>query len=461
MTAAPMIQVEHLSKRYSTGLHQSLRRGVNEIVREVSGRRAERRDPLRAGEFLALDDVSFTVDQGDAYGIMGLNGAGKSTLLRVLSGITRPDAGTAEVRGRVGVLLDPMGGFDPLLTGRENARASCLLWHVSDAHMGPMLDEIIEFAEIGDFIDSPVRTYSKGMRMRLSFAVSIQHQPDVLLIDETLAVGDVRFQQKCEARIHRYLADGGTLVVVSHSVNAIQGMCSKCLVLERGRVEFDGAAVEAVQRYTELVALSEQMEPTQVDELAALDAAAERIAAEGSEALDAADADDSADDGADEIDPFHGRSLSFSHVSVVGPDGGPPVTGHPAHVAASYVSREEIPAADWGIQLVTPDGLSPIAADVTEGDEEQISISPGRGQLSAVFPRFPLMAGSYMLRIAVIDRSTTMTVGLHGFDTPATFFTVDDPDAQPAFVDDFTAPPLVDLGRVEWSVFEVASPADG
>jgi lipopolysaccharide transport system ATP-binding protein len=443
-----MIEVDHLSKRYSMGLHQSLRRGVREIVREVSGRRTDRRGPLQDGEFLALDDVSFSVEQGDAYGVMGLNGAGKSTLLRVVSGITRPDAGVATVRGRVGVLLDPMGGFDPLLTGRENVRASCLLWHVSEAELGPMLDEIVEFAEIGGFIDAPVRTYSKGMRMRLSFSVSIHQQPDVLLIDETLAVGDVRFQQKCEARIHRYLADGGTLVVVSHSVHAIQGMCSRCLILDRGRVDFDGSAIDAVRRYTELVALAEQLDSSQLDERAALEAAAERIDTDGVDGSPASPSVD--DDGA--ADPFHGRSMSFSDVTLVGPGGGPPVTGERAWVTASYVSREDIPAADWGIQLVTPDGLSPIAADVTEGDDEQIAIRPGRGELRAQLPRFPLMAGAYMLRIAVIDRATTMSVGLHGFDTPATFFRVVDPGAEPAFVDDFTAPPLVDLGRVEWAV---------
>jgi ABC-type polysaccharide/polyol phosphate transport system ATPase subunit len=469
-----VIEVRNLSKRFSVGLRHTMHRGLKDLFDEVTMRRREDDRSLREGEFYALDDVSFCVERGAAFGVMGLNGAGKSTLLRLLAGITKPDGGEVVTRGQVGVLLDPMGGFDGLLSGRESVRASSLLWRYSSAEVDALATEIMDFADIGEFIDAPVRTYSKGMRMRLAFAISVYLDPDVLLIDETLGVGDTRFQQKCEQRLREFTQRGGSLVIVSHSIHAIQGMCSEAIILDHGQVVFSGPSRIAVQHYTELVARAES-ETYGLDEsqLSALERYADELeASTGSEAVDAPPPPDHGPGGpspdeteaptpddepatlaprpSDPADPFHGRSVSFTKVAIVGPDGGDPVTGRPATVSASFVSKERIAAADWGIILVTPDGLAPIAADVTEGPDEAISITPGRGHLEAVFPAFPLMPGSYMLRLAMLERETMIAVGLHGLDTPATFFTVQASSAMSPHIERITAPSMVDIGEVEW-----------
>jgi lipopolysaccharide transport system ATP-binding protein len=197
----------------------------------------------------ALQDVSFDVEAGEGVGLIGRNGAGKSTLLRTLSRVTRPTAGYADVRGRVGALLEVGTGFHPDLTGRENTYLSGAMLGMSREDVRRRFDEIVAFSEIEAFIDSPVKHYSTGMFARLGFAVAAHLLPDILIVDEVLAVGDLPFQAKCLARMHRLTEDGTTVLFVSHNLLAVADLCGRALVLERGRLVFDGESSAAITTY--------------------------------------------------------------------------------------------------------------------------------------------------------------------------------------------------------------------
>lgn len=203
-------------------------------------------------EHWALRGVSFTVPRGRAFGVIGANGAGKSTLLRALAGITEPTEGSVAIRGRVATLLDLGVDFHPSFTGRENIELTCSLLGMDRARMEARVPEIIRFAELGDFIDHPVRTWSTGMHLRLGFSVAVHADADTWLVDEVLAVGDQYFQRKCVRRIEQALAEGVTLVLVTHDLHAVRALCEEVLWLDRGRVRVIGPAREVVERYLEL-----------------------------------------------------------------------------------------------------------------------------------------------------------------------------------------------------------------
>ena len=199
--------------------------------------------------FRALDDISLEVLRGHSVGIVGENGAGKSTLLKVIAGVVRPTAGTREVQGRIGALLELGSGFHPEYTGRENIHLSSALMGLTREETRAKLDSIIEFADIGEHIDEPVKHYSSGMVVRLGFAVATSFAPDMLITDEVLAVGDESFQKKCIAWLERYLADGGTLLLCSHSMFHIQTLCSTALWLHHGKARMSGNAFDVTREY--------------------------------------------------------------------------------------------------------------------------------------------------------------------------------------------------------------------
>jgi len=215
--------------------------------RVVSGRAAK-----KYRDFYALRDVSFSIRRGEATAIIGRNGSGKSTLLQLIAGTLMPTSGSVAVTGRVSALLELGSGFNPDFTGRENVYLNGAIYGFTHAEMATRMDEITGFADIGDFIDQPVKTYSSGMMMRLAFAVAVNVQPDVLIIDEALAVGDVFFSQKCFQRIREIVHRGATLIFVSHDMGAVQSLCDRALLLSGGKLVLDGAPEECVSRYFNL-----------------------------------------------------------------------------------------------------------------------------------------------------------------------------------------------------------------
>ena len=206
-------------------------------------------------EFVALRDVSFSIAPGETVGILGRNGAGKSTLMRMMAGVTAPTQGTVRVNGRVAPLLSVGVGFHREMSGRENVHVNAMLLGLTRPQIDAVFDEIVEFSEIGDFIDTPVKFYSSGMYMRLGFSVAIHVSPQILLIDEILAVGDVAFQLKCFNHMRELQHRGTTIILVSHSMHAIRLLCPRVLLFRKGRLEFDGEAEAAISRHHQLLTL--------------------------------------------------------------------------------------------------------------------------------------------------------------------------------------------------------------
>jgi ABC-type polysaccharide/polyol phosphate transport system ATPase subunit len=213
------------------------------LIGALKGRRAE------YDEFWALRDFSLSVRRGESVGFCGPNGAGKSTVLKVVSRILPATHGTITARGRVAALLELGAGFLPELTGRENAVLNSAILGLSDAETRERMEAMIEFADLGDFIDSPVRTYSTGMYMRLGFAIASHVEAEILLLDEVLAVGDAGFQQKCESWLKRIRESGTTVLIVSHDLDSLREMCDRVVWLENGRVREEGPPDEIVDRY--------------------------------------------------------------------------------------------------------------------------------------------------------------------------------------------------------------------
>src|SRR4051794_16404377 len=207
---------------------------------------ALRRDRI-SDTFLALDDVSFTVQQGEAIGLMGLNGSGKSTLLKIINGVMNPDSGEVLTRGRIAGLIATGAGFHPQLTGRENVYLNAAILGMSEAETNRKLDQIVEFADVGKFLDTPVGHYSSGMFSRLGFAVAVHTDSDIFLVDEVLAVGDRPFKKKCMARMQEIRDEGRTMLYVSHASASVRKMCDRVLVLEKGVLGFDGPVDEGIR----------------------------------------------------------------------------------------------------------------------------------------------------------------------------------------------------------------------
>jgi ABC-type polysaccharide/polyol phosphate transport system ATPase subunit len=203
----------------------------------------------KSERFHALKGISFRVQKGESVGIVGHNGAGKSTLLRLVLGVAVPDVGRVIVNGRVAPLLELGAGFHPDLTGAENLRLNASLLGISRQRLNDLFRPIVEFSGISDFINEPLRTYSAGMQMRLAFSIAIHMDPDILAVDEVLAVGDQAFQSKCYDRIRKLQRAGKTLLLVSHSTSALQALCDRALWIDHGELMFDGRAIETIEAY--------------------------------------------------------------------------------------------------------------------------------------------------------------------------------------------------------------------
>lgn len=239
-----MIEVNNVSMRFNMAKekHESLK---EYFLAAVQGR-------LQFEEFYALRDVSLTVERGDFYGLVGLNGSGKSTLLKVISGVFKPSAGSVTVRGTIAPLIELGAGFDFDLTARENIFLNGTVLGMTPKYIREKFDEIVEFSELRDFLDIPLKNYSSGMVSRLAFAVATSTKPDVLIADEILAVGDFLFQQKCEKRMQELMGGGTTVILVSHSIEQIERMCNKVTWLEKGRVRMQGSCGAVCAAYKEL-----------------------------------------------------------------------------------------------------------------------------------------------------------------------------------------------------------------
>ncbi|MEF9969204.1 MAG: ABC transporter ATP-binding protein [Ruthenibacterium sp.] len=236
-----MIKVDNVTMRFNLAQekHESLK---EYFLAAVKGK-------LHFEEFYALHDISLTVEKGDFYGLVGLNGSGKSTLLKIIAGVFKPTAGSVTVKGTIAPLIELGAGFDMDLTARENIYLNGTVLGFTPKYLDEKFDEIVEFSELREFLDVPLKNYSSGMVSRIAFAIATITKPDVLIADEILSVGDFLFQEKCEQRMRELMAGGTTVILVSHSIEQIERMCNKVTWLEKGRVKMQGEVQTVCEAY--------------------------------------------------------------------------------------------------------------------------------------------------------------------------------------------------------------------
>lgn len=379
----PVLTVTDLWKKFAPGAKRALAYGVRDMGAELLPFR-DRTQGLREGEFWALRAIEFQLARGEALAVVGHNGAGKSTLLKLLYGLLKPDRGEVRVRGRAEAIIELGTGFHPLLTGRENIELGAELHGLAPAEKRRLIDQVVEFADIGEFVDAPMQTYSSGMKTRLSFALSAHLGADLLLVDEVLAVGDMTFQRKCVNLMRGYLANGGSLIFISHSAFQIQTVCERGIVLERGEQIFTGSAVEAIS-------LLFESRPIMVD-------APARAGAAG--------------------DPVEITSMDVAPLS-----GDRLIAGQPAQITLRYQAAQPLDVL-WGFSIWTQDQWVCVSG---EHSRMPVRIGPGQGELRCVVPAIPLVGGRYLLRGAILDRHSKHPLALYGFHTAPALMVVSEP----------------------------------
>ena len=246
-----LIKVEGVSKKFCRSLKKSLWYGMQDLGREVTGRKHGGNGELRPDEFWAVKDVSFELKRGECIGLVGRNGAGKTTLLKILNGIIKPDSGKVTIKGRIGAIIALGAGFNPILSGRENIYVNASILGISKSEIDAKLDDILDFADIGDSIDMPVQTYSSGMSVRLGFAVATALEPDVLLLDEVLAVGDASFRHKCYHRINSIMSKCA-VILVSHSMEQIAAVASSVGLMNKGQYTYFPDVQSGINAYDDI-----------------------------------------------------------------------------------------------------------------------------------------------------------------------------------------------------------------
>ncbi len=361
------IRVENLSKRYQIGaqrtgdntLGEALKAPFRRASRLLRGQARSASDLLET--FWALKDVSFEVKMGEVLGVIGPNGAGKSTLLKILSRITRPTSGYAEIRGQVGSLLEVGTGFHPELTGRENVFFNGAVLGMSRAEIARKFDEIVAFAGVEKFIDTPVKFYSSGMYVRLAFAVAAHLEPDILLVDEVLSVGDAVFQRKCLGKINEVSGQGRTVLFVSHNMASINHICQNVLLLEGGQIALYGRALEVVQQY-----LSRDLHDSAAVEF-------------------------------DEDASMHGQILKMEILNSQERASNRFLVPEPVTVGITYRLREPTAHYRVGIMVRLPDGFDVLTSACTDHESEGWTSQPGLYVAHVSIPGHLLNVGQYLL----------------------------------------------------------------
>lgn len=378
-TTDALISVRNVSKKFCKNLRSSLWYGVKDIAKEIFVRRSDNSVGLRADEFWALRDVSFDLRHGESLAIVGTNGAGKSTLLKLIYGLIRQDAGEIHIRGNLGAMIELGAGFDPVLTGRENIYIRAALLGIKKTQLEPLMNLIIDFAGLKDFIDTPVQFYSSGMVSRLAYSVTAYLKSDVLLVDEVLAVGDIDFQRKCINNMLQYISNGGSLILVSHNPSHIHSVCKHGILLENGHIVFTGTAIETLDNYFE----KENKRLTTND-------------------------DDSTELSLNEEHP-----VAIESVKIEPTNGDAIQENDKVHLTVSYRSLNEIENVIWGFSIWTNDGFVCVTGNYNTA---RTTLKQGAGVLHCVIPRLPLTAGTYLLRVAIVEEFSMYPLALRGMN---------------------------------------------
>ena len=411
IVTVPLVSVNNVSKKYCRNLRRSLRYGLQDMVGEIIPWRRASTETLRRDEFWAVRDVSFALRAGEALALLGPNGAGKSTLLKLLTGILRPDSGEIRIQGKVASLIELGTGFNPVLSGRENIYINAAVLGFDRAYVDRLVDQIIDFADIGEFVDAPVMGYSSGMYVRLAYAVAANLEPDVLLVDEVLAVGDAAFRRKCIRHMKSYVENGGSLIVVSHTPPLLEIVCDRSLVLRDGQVDFSGSISEGIDRYFSLLETdAEESGMATRRTPAGSNARAESSTPHGATGR-TREPDTIRPAGQDE--PVRITSLTIE------PDGEPALTtGRPARVTMTYLAHRPLERILWGLVFQSDAQGIDVATEVCRVERLEV----GQGKLQARLPRLPFLPGRYTLRSALIAEEGNVPLDWLGWqDQPLRF----------------------------------------
>jgi ABC-type polysaccharide/polyol phosphate transport system ATPase subunit len=353
------IEVDHMSKRYRLGGHYYV------TLRETLALGLRRNGSQAKRDFWALRDVSFSVDEGEVVGIIGPNGAGKSTLLKVLARITVPTLGVARMRGRVGALLEVGTGFHPELNGRENIFLNGAILGLKRAEIRRRFDEIVAFAGVEEFLDTPVKRYSSGQYLRLAFSVAAHVEPDIVVVDEVLAVGDAEFQRRCLGKMSQFAREGRTVLFVSHDLGAVARICERAIWVEDGQIKHDGPTSRSIERY--------------------LDARGERAASV-------------------EFPLEPDKPVQLLSVAIADESGAPveaPQRDQPVAIRARFLVREQLRGLDVKVYLVTRRGVRVLEENLSDHHSRaECGDVPGEWETSVVVPPV-LAAGDYVLGVAI------------------------------------------------------------
>jgi len=388
-----VISVERLSKKFCRDLKQSLFYGIKDIATDLVGGR-RKSDTLRPGEFWALKDIGFQLRRGEALGLIGANGAGKSTLLRIISGLIKPDTGSVKIKGRVAPLIALGAGFNPILTGRENIYANMSILGLSTQEIKERFQDVIDFAEIWSAIDAPVQTYSSGMAARLGFACAIYTEPEILLIDEVLAVGDIKFRAKCYRKLHELRDKGTSFILVNHNPQAILHICDSALYLLKGELIASGQTEKIIEKYENDLFLNGAHNSSQALLLP------EKMEAESL--------------GLDILSLFF-RDVEGNVIESL-------VSGNPVNFCVGCKARHKVDNVTLHLKIRTiggEGGMGTVLFLSGEHDEKFFAIPPGKHELQVELPYLGLAPGTYTMSIKLKQGS------IYTFDVVESFrFTV-------------------------------------
>lgn len=380
------IEIESASKKFRKYTNKEI-----STIKDLFVKGIFRQDTFETETFWALKDVSFNIPKGKMIGIIGSNGSGKSTLLRLLAGIMSPTSGSIKARGRVAALIELGAGFHPELSGRENVFINGIILGLSKKEIGDRFDEIVRFAGLENFIDSPVKNYSSGMYMRLGFAIAINVDPDILLIDEILAVGDEEFQHKCLHKINEFKRKGKTLVFVSHDLNSVERFCDEVFWLEDGSLKASGLPRMVIDKYTDYVSSFEEG----------------RAFENHHQALEDAKKDSPNRWGTREVE-----ITAINIFDMAGKERYLYKTGENVSIRVGYSAHERIHEPVFGIKITRNDGVCCYATN-TQIDEYQISEIIGEGEIWFEIKSLYLIEGNYLLDLAVHSRDYQKVYDYH------------------------------------------------
>jgi lipopolysaccharide transport system ATP-binding protein len=373
------IRVEHVSKKYCKSLKRSMLYGVEDIGRNIVGLHS-RSERLRKNEFWAVNDVSFEVKRGETLGIIGPNGAGKTTLLKMLNGIFWPDKGKITVRGRVGALIEVGAGFHPLLTGRENIYVNAAILGMTKEEVDEKFDEIIKFADIGDFLDTPVKFYSSGMFVRLGFAIAVHGEPDILLVDEVMAVGDSVFRNKCYKKMNEVKGKKDVAIIyVSHDLLTMGKFCDRGIFIANGIIKNQGQIHEAIQAYQ-----------STINQLLERQGTAASIAS---------------------MIPYCTKEVEIANVKFLDRDSKAQkdfCQGDALGIRIEYKANQIISNPIFQISLFNRDGVH-ISVFGTHIDNVQIKSTQGEGVIECWVDSIPLLLSKYYATVAIYDETHNIT----------------------------------------------------